>query len=471
MSVELTDLERWDGAILELVDAYGLDCFPQEFEICDHHDMLGYMAYSGMPSRYPHWSFGKSYEKLKTLYDYGASGLPYEMVINSNPSLAYLMGDNSLCLNVLTVAHVYGHNDFFKNNILFGTTHPEYRIASFKSHAERIRSYVEDPSIGMEQVEPFLDAAHSLSLQCRRNLLIRKLAANEQADHVYDASLPRRDPYQKLHKTEEYVAPDLRKIPLQPEEDILLFIRDYNPFLADWEKDVLTIVHEEAQYFLPQIETKIMNEGWASYWHYQIMSNAELPEALRLEFIVHHNQVIRSHPGGLNPYHVGFRLWESIYKRHQGDERPDHRHDTAGRRALFEARTSERDRSFLRRFLVEELARELGLFEYAHKRNDLVVTEVADEAGWEEIKATLVNNVGMGSVPVLRVTDADYAGNRSLLVEHCFDGRELALRDAEQSLAHLFRLWGREVVLKTTTSDRPTLLVYNEEGFATKTES
>ena len=135
----LKDLEYWDARIREKVAEFGLDCYPQEFELCDHTQMLGYMAYSGMPSHYPHWSYGKAYEKLKTLYDHGVSGLPYEMVINSNPALGYLMRDNTLCLQILTIAHVYGHNDFFKNNFTFQITRAEFTIGTFKSHAARVR--------------------------------------------------------------------------------------------------------------------------------------------------------------------------------------------------------------------------------------------------------------------------------------------------------------------------------------------
>ena len=178
---EIADLERWDDRIREKADAFGLDVYPQEFEICDHNDMLGYMAYSGMPSHYPHWSYGKSYEKLKTLYDYGVSGLPYEMVINSNPALGYLMRDNTLCLQILTIAHVYGHNDFFKNNFNFMQTRAEFTIGTFKAHAHRVRSYIEDPSIGYEKVEFILDAAHALSLQMRRNRAVRKLTQDAGA--------------------------------------------------------------------------------------------------------------------------------------------------------------------------------------------------------------------------------------------------------------------------------------------------
>src|SRR4026208_334758 len=166
---ELNDLEQWDARIRETVRDFGRACYPQGCEFCDHVQMLGYRAYPGMPSHYPHWSYGKSYEKLKTLYDYGVSGIPYEMVINSDPSIAYLMRDNSLPLQVLTIAHVYGHNDFFKNNFTFKTTRPEYTISTFKAHAARVRAYQEDPSLGAENVERILDSAHALAFQCRRN--------------------------------------------------------------------------------------------------------------------------------------------------------------------------------------------------------------------------------------------------------------------------------------------------------------
>jgi stage V sporulation protein R len=471
MSVDLGQLQRWDEHIRELADAYGLDCYPQEFEVCDHNEMIGYMAYSGMPSHYPHWSYGKSFEKMKTLYDHGVQGLPYEMVINSDPCLAYLMGDNSLCLNVLTIAHVYGHNDFFKNNFTFNPTRAEFTLSKFKAHAERVRSYVEDPSIGIEKVEYILDAAHGLSMQCQRDLSIRKLSHEEQEQRAYDAALPREDPHRAIHAREAYIEPDIRKVPLEPDPDLLLFIRDHNPFLTGWEMDLLTIVHEGAQYFIPQIETKIMNEGWASYWHYQIMSNLDLPQDLRLEFMVNHNQVLQPHPGSLNPYHLGFTIWNYIYHSIEGDEAPDHTRETAGRDALYRARESERDSSFLRRFLDEKLTRKLGLFEYATKKGDHVVTEVADEEGWDDIKRTLVNSVGMASMPVIKVEDADHDGNRTLLLKHYYDGRELNLEYAEKTLAYAYRLWGRTVVLDSTVSGKQTLLLYNDEGLSTRKPS
>ncbi len=469
---DVKDLEYWDARIREKVVECGLDCYPQEFEICDHAQMLGYMAYSGMPSHYPHWSYGKAYEKLKTLYDHGVSGLPYEMVINSNPALAYLMRDNSLALQILTIAHVYGHNDFFKNNFNFQNTRAEFTLSTFKAHATRVRRYVEDPSIGIEKIESILDAAHALSLQCRRNLAIKKLDLQTDRARLIDAARPREDPFYALHRHRDYQEPDLRKIPPSPEEDLLLFIRDYNPFLAEWEKDLLTIVHEGAQYFLPQIETKIMNEGWASYWHREILNSLELPQELQLEFLVRHNQVVRPHEGGLNPYHLGLKVWEDILRRVDDsipeESRELHRPKGEGRKQLFETRAADRDTSFLRRFLTEELMREMDLFQYQPKGNDLVISEVADEDGWKKIKDALIKNVGMGAIPVIKVDDSGYGDSRTLYLKHDHDGRDLHLEYAEKTLGYIYRLWGREVAMETTVSGKRSLLVFNDQGLSTK---
>lgn len=465
------DLEYWDARIREKVLEFGLDCYPQEFELCDHTQMLGYMAYSGMPSHYPHWSYGKAYEKLKTLYDYGVSGLPYEMVINSSPALAYLMRDNTLCLQILTIAHVYGHNDFFKRNFTFQSTRAEFTIGTFKSHAARVRSYVEDPSIGYDKVEAVLDAAHSLSLQCRRNLAVRKLSPAAERSRLIEAATRPPDPFRKIHRREEHPEVDVKRTPPSPEADLLLFIRDHNLFLTNWERDLLTIVHEEAQYFIPQIETKIMNEGWASFWHKRILDSLALPQALHLEFLVRHNQVVRPVPGGLNPYHLGLRMWEDI-ERCGDDPTPDERErlpaDKTGRDLLFETREVDRDASFLRRWLQEPLMRELDLIRVEPRGDDLVISDVSDEDGWRTVKDLLLKSVGMGGIPVIQVEDADFGGSRTLLLSHAHDGRDLQLENAERTLAYVHRLWGREVVLETLINGKHATLTYGEKGFTAK---
>ena len=466
----LEELIRWDERIRAKAAELGLDCFPQEFEICDHYGMLGYMAYSGMPSHYPHWSYGKAYEKLKTLYDHGVSGLPYEMVINSNPALAYLMRDNTLLLQILTIAHVYGHNDFFKNNFTFRSTRPDLTIETFKAHAMRVRRYTEDPSIGIDRVEPVLDAAHSLSFQRRRNLAIRKLRHEEQVELAIEAAQPRPDPFKRIHAAQPFQEPEIRKIPLEPEEDLLLFIRDHNPFLDEWERDLLTIVDEQAKYFLPMIETKIMNEGWASYWHKRILESLDLEQKLHLEFLVLHNQVVRPIPGQLNPYHLGLKIWEDLYRRHTEPTAEEVKRDgppaKTGTAKIFEAREVDRDASFLRRYLTEDLMREMDLFQYQVRGGDLVVDKVSDEEGWNEVKQTLIANVGTNSIPVIKVEDADFGHNRTLGLKHYHDGRDLHLEYAEKTLRYVQRLWGREVLLDTTFQGKRSQLCYNDRGFS-----
>ena len=211
-----------------------------------------------------------------------------------------------------------------------------------------------------------------------------------------------------------------------------------------------------------------MNEGWASYWHYQIMTHLDLPPEMRLEFMVHHNQVLRPAPGGLNPYHLGFAVWAHIYRSHEGDNPPDHRCRTEGRDALFAAREIDRDVSFLRRFLDEPLMRKLGLYEYKPRTNEYVVSEIADEEGWQRTKETLLRNVGMTAIPVIKVEDADFGGSRKLLLRHYHDGRDLELGNAERTLEYAFRLWGRPVLLESVIDGKALTLSYDDTGFGSK---
>jgi stage V sporulation protein R len=473
MSFDIDELAKWDDTIREWVDRFGLKCYPQEFEVCDHHEMLGYMAYTGMPSHYPHWSYGKSYERQKTMYDYGVSGLPYEMVINSNPCLAYLMRDNTLLLQVLTIAHVYGHNDFFANNFTFTSgTDAKHVLENFKSHGRRISSYMEDPSIGIEEVESVIDHAHAVCYQRSRNLAIHQLSNDEQRARAWERAQPTPDPWRDIHPPQQYEAPNLSKTPVEPVENLLQFIAQYNPYLPEWKRDILQIVDKQTQYFMPQMETKIMNEGWASYWHHKILNSLDLPQGMHLEFLVRHNQVLRPHPGGLNPYHLGFVLWHDIERRwNEGDTgrewtddtpiidpKTQDENDTPGRRKIFAVRESDRDQSFLRRFLTRELMDELNLFQHEKRGKERVITKVADEENWKDLRDTLIKNVGTASIPVIKVEDADFGRNRTLYLKHYHDGRDLQLEYAEHTLKHVARLWEREVVLETSINGKGSLL-------------
>lgn len=406
MSYDLKELEYFNNLIETTAKEFGLDFYEQEFEIIDFNEMLGYEAYIGMPSKYPHWSFGKSYDRNKTLYSANFVGLPYEMVINTNPCLAYLMRENSLPLQILIMAHVYGHNDFFKNNRLFREgTKAKNILENFKLNADIIRGYINDPLIGYERVERILDAAHGIRFQIPRVIDINK-----------------KYKYNILENNKE---------------DLVGFIINFSE-LEEWEKNVLRIVKRETEYFIPQIETKIMNEGWASYWHYNILKTLNLKPNLYIEFLKKHNDVVAPQIGGLNPYYIGFKIFQDIEKRY-------------GREKLFEVRALERDSSFLRKYLTEDLCRELNLYQYVKRSFDYVIEEVSDKEGYKKIRDTLASTCGLYSMPVIRVVELEK--DSSLTLEHLFDGRELELEHAKETLKYIRRLWGKPIKLRTKNKD------------------
>jgi stage V sporulation protein R len=412
MDFTLKDLERWNNRIEPVVHKMGLNCYPQEFEVIGYKEMLGYEAYSGMPSRYPHWSFGKSYERTRTLYNYNLTGLAYEMVINSDPCLAYLMRDNTLLLQILTMAHVYGHNDFFKNNRLFKEgTDASSTVEMLKRNADLIRAYINDPSIGAEKVERVLDAAHALRFH-----VARVPGEKVKDEKIGDGKM---------------------------QEDLLFFILKHGS-LEEWEKNIIEIVRNESLYFIPQIETKIMNEGWASFWHYTILNELDLPQGLHIEFLKRHNDVVRPHLGRLNPYYLGFLMFKDIEAKY-------------GRDKIFEVRELERDSSFIRKYLTEELCVESNLFQYGQKNSDYVIEEISDESGWKEIRNTLASTCGCGSIPVICAAELG-SKDKKLTLQHVYDGRELLINYAQSTLKYVQELWGYPVELKTIISNQTTTL-------------
>ena len=362
--------------------------------------------------------------------------MPYELIINSNPSIAYLMLENSLYLQILIMAHCVGHSDFFKNNRTFKDTDADNAVIRFKNAKKRIQKYTEDPSIGIERVEKVLDACHAVSYQTDR----RGRTRPSESDL--------RQKYFQLVNSEdkkEWKNFDLEKVPLEPEYDVLLFILENNRDLTDWQKDVINIVREESQYFWPQIRTKVMNEGWASFWHYRILHDLNLPDRLHIPFVKSHNGVIRPTMGTINPYHVGFELFKDIEEKHGLDE-------------CFFAREQCNDESFIRQYLTHEKARELGLFTYgqaSRKNKDLIVKDVLDddEESWKEIKQSLIGHVAGNKIPVIYVEKLEK--DKSLILRHEHDGRDLELDYADNCVKMLKNIWGGNVVLHTIIEDEP----------------
>jgi stage V sporulation protein R len=417
------DLAHWDEKILRIAEDLGLDWHPIDYEIIDYQEMLGAMAYVGLPTHYRHWSYGKEYERTHTLYNMGQTGLPYEMIINSNPSIAYLMRENALNIHILTMAHCVGHSDFFKNNRMFADTNPDNIIDSFKSAAKYVRKLIEDPSIGIERVEAILDAAHSVKYQVPRFPGIKYKSRDEllALEKI------------KMTQNPKYTA-DLTRVPLEPEYNILHFIAEHSKNLEEWERNLILIVEESSKYFIPQAFTKVMNEGWACTIHYKIVNELNLPDRLHLPFIKLHNQVIRPHLGQVNPYHLGYKLFEYLIEKYGFDE------------ALV-LRETHNDITFLRCYADEEFLRSMNYFSYSFKKDKKAITidDVSDEKGWEKVRDELINNVGLNRIPVVYIDAIEKNNTLSLIHEH--DGRDLDLPYARKVYEHIKTLWGDEIQL------------------------
>ena len=417
------DLLHWDEKIIRVATDLGLDWYPIDYEIIDYQEMLGAMAYTGLPTHYRHWSYGKEYERTHTLYNMGQTGLPYEMIINSNPSIAYLMRENALYIHILTMAHCVGHSDFFKNNRMFVNTNPNNIIDSFKSAAKYVKKLIEDPSIGIDKVERILDAAHSIKYQVPRGPGIRHKSHQErlQVEKELMESVP------------DYVA-DLEKFPLEPEYNLLRFIAEHSKHLKEWERNLLLIVEESSEYFIPQAMTKIMNEGWACTIHYKIVNELNLPDDLHLPFLKLHNQVIRPHLGQVNPYHLGYKLFEKLIEDVGFDEAKI-------------LREIHNDITFLRCYIDQEFLEEMNYFSYSFKKTNksLTIDEISDGLGWEKVRDELIKNVGLNRLPIVYVDEIEKNNVLSLIHEH--DGRDLDLPYGQKVHDYIKILWGDDVKL------------------------
>ena len=389
---------------------HGLDWFDINYEICDYYEMIGHMSYHGMPSHYNHWSYGKTFERTHLNYNMGQSGLPYEMIINSNPSIAYLMMQNPLYLQILIMAHCVGHSDFFKNNRCFKDTDPEHVVSRMRNAKKRIQSYIEDPSIGQEKVEAFLDNLHAIKYQTNRYGTPRKTRAE-----VKDNEVKRYNKYKEKGISLDYDSLDTKRL-LKPDHDMLSFFTEYYPDqFKNWQLDLIEIVKQDSWYFMPQIQTKILNEGWASFWHYKILHELDLPDSMHLPFLKMHNAVVRPHLGGVNPYHVGFYIFQKLEKEF-------------GLEKCFEVRNTHDDVAAIRLYLDEEDFRELNFFACQNEKDGSAV-------------------VSINMIPHIYVDRVESDG--TLVLKHEHDGRDLELDYADKVMDHIREIWDKEVKLFT----------------------
>lgn len=466
----------------------GLDFFPTVFELVDADQLNEIAARGGFPVRYPHWRFGMEYESLSKGYHYGLQKI-YELVINNNPCYAYLMRSNELVDQKLVMAHVYGHCDFFKCNAWFAQTNRKM-MDQMANHGARVRRYMDE--VGVEPVEEFIDAV--LSIDDLIDVHAPFIKRRDKADRYDFKKAKEEEKGEKRFATkdylEDYVNPRHQEsdedetdasaskpitIPAQPEQDVMLFLLEHAP-LNGWQADVLSILRDEAYYFAPQGQTKIMNEGWASYWHSKIMTGQALTDAEIVQFADHHSGTVATSGARLNPYKLGIELFRDIEDRWNrgafGKEYDDcddrhARHDWdkqlgQGREKIFEVRRVHNDLTFIDTFLTLDFVRQHKLFKFGYNTG-MEQYEIESRA-FPQVKQQLLTQLTNLGRPQIAVTDGNYKNRGELFLEHTYTGVELQSDFANETLQNLYRLWTRPVHLKTVMHDLETIITCDDSG-------
>ncbi|WP_411809607.1 SpoVR family protein [Bacillus safensis] len=455
-------LQRAIDEITEIAEGFGLDFYPMRYEICPAEIIYTFGAY-GMPTRFSHWSFGKQFHKMKLHYDLGLSKI-YELVINSNPCYAFLLDNNTLVQNKLIVAHVLAHCDFFKNNCRFQNTKRDM-VESMSAAAERIKEY--EHIHGTKEVESFLDAVLAIQEHIDPSLVRSKLSWNMDDEESEDDKPKRQTPYDDLWGMDEPKMREKKKtvkqFPPKPEKDLLLFIEAHSRELEPWQRDVLTMLREEMLYFWPQLETKIMNEGWASYWHQRIMRELDLDSSESIEFAKLNAGVVQPSKTGINPYYLGLKIFEDIEERYNTpceELKKAGVTEGSGRSKMFEVREIESDISFIRNYLTKDLVMREDLYLFQKQGRDYKVIDKE----WKAVRDQLVSMRVNGGFPYLTVIDGDYLKNNELYIKHWYEGIELDLKYLEKVLPYLYQLWGRSVHIESVLEGKEVMFSYDGKG-------
>ncbi|KPQ30789.1 SpoVR family protein [Halomonas sp. HL-93] len=488
-------LERFDAELARLADEYRLDTYPNQIELITTEQMMDAYASVGMPVGYHHWSFGKQFLAVEQAYKRGQMGLAYELVINSNPCIAYLMEENTLMMQVLVMAHAcYGHNSFFKGNYLFRTWTDAESIVDYLVFARQYIARCEERH-GVQAVEQLLDACHALQnygvdrykrpspisaeeeakrqeereayLQTQVNLLWRTIPDSPEGSESLPGSLsPEEDDPLGLHSGGRY--------PPEPQENLLYFIEKNAPLLAPWQREIVRIVRKLAQYFYPQRQTQVMNEGWACFWHYTLMNrlydDGNVDEGLMLEFLQSHAAVINQpafdspYYSGINPYALGFAIFMDIKRICETPTEEDREWfpDIAGspwRDTIEFAMRNFKDESFIQQFLSPKVMRDHKLFLVVDDDQEemLEVAAIHNEQGYRQVRDALATQYALSvREPNIQVVEAAIRGDRSLTLHHVQDSRRPLARSVYPVIRHLQKLWGFPVHLVSMEEGRVT---------------
>lgn len=486
-----------DGELLRIRDEihgyakeFGLDFYEVRFEVCDYDTINILAAQGGFPSRYPHWRFGMDYDQLSKGYAYGLQKI-YEMVINTNPCYAYLLNANHLVDQKIVMAHVYGHADFFKNNAWFANT-DRNMLAVMANHGTKIRRYME--RYGQNRVEEFIDRVNSIenlidvgmlfeTSESRRQSEERMKAAATEIANLSDDRSNALKSFMRAKDRKEGGAPlpaeevsDLREKKINYPRDIMHYLLENAP-LEEWEADILGILRDEAYYYLPQRLTKIMNEGWASYWHSHIMTTRALKASEIIDYADHHAGVMAMSKQNINPYKIGIELYRDIEYRWNtgrfGKEYNDcqdmheklnwNKNLGLGRQKIFEVRKTHNDVSFIDEFFTPEFCERQQLFTY--KFNPRTGRNEIETRDFMDIKNKLLSQLSNFGSPVIEIESGNYQNRGELLLRHVHRGVDLDFGYASDTLKNLYALWKRPVNITSRQEEQNITLSFDGKEF------
>ncbi len=467
-------IEQVHEQIRRVAGNFGLDTYPNQLEVITAEQMMDAYASIGMPVSYNHWSFGKHFLQTEKNYRRGQMGLAYEIVINSNPCIAYLMEENSLMMQALVIAHAsYGHNSFFKGNYLFRTWTDAEAIVDYMLFAKNYIAECERRH-GVDAVESLLDSCHALqNYGVDRYKRPARISMQEENDRQREReqylqsqvndlwrTIPRRENASVSQSSQ-------RRFPSEPQENLLYFIEKSAPLLEPWQREVVRIVRKISQYFYPQRQTQVMNEGWATFWHYtilhQLYDEGVVGDGFMLEFLQSHTNVVYQPPissrnySGINPYALGFAMMRDIRRICESptDEDRSWFPDIAGsdwKKTLDFAMRNFRDESFIAQFLSPKLIRDFHFFAVVDDdaEEKLAVSAIHDDSGYRYIRQQLSSQYNLHNrEPNIQVWSVDTHGDRALTLRHAQFLRRPLNEQTEEVLRHVGRLWGFDVILET----------------------
>lgn len=482
-------ISEYDSEIARIAASYNLDTYPNQIEIISAEQMMDAYSSVGMPVGYHHWSFGKQFLNTEKNYRRGRMGLAYEIVINSNPCIVYLMEENTMTMQALVIAHAaYGHNSFFKNNYLFQTWTNADSIIDYLLFA---RDYVSkcERTYGEAEVEAILDSCHALmnygvdryKRPYRLSLMKEKAQQKEREEYL---QLQVNELWRKTvpSANKNDFDPHQFRFPKEPQENILYFIEKHAPLLEPWQRELVRIVRKIAQYFYPQRQTQVMNEGWATFWHYTILNRMYdeglVTDGFIMEFLQSHTNVV-AQPGfdspyysGINPYALGFAMMSDLRRicEHPTDEDKSWFPDLVNTdwvNTLDFAMRNFKDESFIAQYLSPKLIRDFKLFTLIDddKQRDLEIGAIHNESGYRQVREDLANQYNLGNrEPNIQVYDVNFKGDRSLTLRHYQQNRRpLDADSANEVLKHLARLWGFSVRIETEFENGNTEITHEHK--------